>query len=154
MLCPDRPFTFLSSHYLVPTERLFLLSFCSHRNLLLLSSFIHCCHCESSCGLTCSMFCAAGPGIEVECLCVISGFLEEINVALNYIYRLFLHIRNVRSHLWMKRLWFFFLIYIWNVFSSMLLYLHVSLEWMVLFLPEGLGSLRVEARSTAYEILK
>lgn len=36
----------------------------------------------------------------------------------------------------------------------MLLYLHRSLEWMVLFLHERLGSSGVDARSTAYEILK
>lgn len=49
--------------------------------------------------------------------------------------------------------WVFF-IYIWNVFSSKLLYLHMSLEWMGLFLQEGLGSSGVDASGTAYEILK
>lgn len=48
----------------------------------------------------------------------------------------------------------FFLIYVWNVFSSMLLYLRAGLGWMVLFLQEGLGSSGVGARSTAYEILQ
>lgn len=48
----------------------------------------------------------------------------------------------------------FFLVCILNIFSSMLLYLHRSLEWMVLFLHERLGSSGVDARNTAYEILK
>ena len=41
-----------------------------------------------------------------------------------------------------------------NIFSSMLLYLHMSLEWMVLFLQEGLGSSGADARSTACDIVK
>lgn len=36
----------------------------------------------------------------------------------------------------------------------MLFYLHISLEWIVLFLQEGLGLSGFDARSTAYEIRK